>query len=228
MTHFLSILPALLAMGLAGGLHCAGMCGGLAILATGTGRTAKAWAAALYLGGKTSTYVFLGTLAGALGETVATAASLGIGSRILALAGGLLLVAVGLESVGLVRLPFWRAGWMRRASDLLASLAASGPAGSLLMGAANGLLPCPMVYGFLGLAASTGSTIGGAATMAVLGLTSAVPLVICAALGHRVGRLSGARVAMLAGLLMIAVGGLMLYRGMVAGTGAHHHPAHVR
>jgi sulfite exporter TauE/SafE len=70
-------------MGLAGSLHCAGMCGPLAALAA-SGR--RAWLEfPLYLIGKASAYIFLGTLVGALGEHLLRAAPLGLGARALAL-----------------------------------------------------------------------------------------------------------------------------------------------
>lgn len=197
----------LLAMGAAGGLHCAGMCGGLAALA-GRGP----WRFLLYTAGRTSSYILLGTLAGALGRAVA----FGLGGRVLAVAAGVALLAAGLESLGLlrVRLPDF-AGRM----GAIARLAGSGAAGSLLTGAVNGLLPCPMVYGFVAMAAVAGSAVGGAGVMAVLAATSTVPLAGCALLGRRIG--VGRRAA---GVLMVAVAGLTLYRGFSpAGTTGHVH-----
>ena len=131
----------------------------------------------LYTLGRATAYVFLGTLAGALGEAVVRAAPLGAGARVLAVAGGLLLLAAGLESLGLVRIPGLVAP--ERFAAAIAGLARGGPAGSLLFGFLNGLLPCPMVYGFLGMAAATGSVAGGAATMLTLAATSTVPLLAC-------------------------------------------------
>ena len=101
---------------------------------------------------------------------------------------------------------------MTAASGFLTSLAKEGGAtGKLLLGSANGLLPCPMTYGFLALAAASGSPVQGAATMLVLGVTSALPLALCALLGHQ---LTGLRkFPAVTGLVILAVGLLVVYRG---------------
>jgi sulfite exporter TauE/SafE len=220
MSHFVSTLPMLFAMALAAGLHCAGMCGGLAILATEARKGGRLLALALYLSGKAFAYVFLGAIAGALGETIIKAAPLGIGSRALALGGGALLLVVGLELLGVTSGVTAGARWFAEVSNVLARLAGGGPAGILLLGSANGLLPCPLVYGFLGLAAATGSAIWGAATMLVLGITSAVPLVSCSLIGTRLATLRRLRIEILGGVLMLIMAVLTLYRGFAAG--AHH------
>ena len=198
-------------MGLAGALHCAGMCGGLALLAGGGRRPARL---AAYLAGKASTYVLIGAVAGAAGQAVLRAAPLGWGTRGLAIAAGLLLLVAGLESLGALRLP--GLGPLAGAARAMAQLAGAGAGGALVMGAANGLLPCPMVYGFGAMAAMTGSPVWGAATMLVLGVTSALPLAVCSVAGGRL-----ARFRILAGVLMLAMAALTLHRGFVP-AGPHH------
>jgi sulfite exporter TauE/SafE len=210
MSEFLRTCPLLFGMGLAGAVHCAGMCGGLAVLSGGAGRLGL-W---LYLAGKSCAYLFLGALAGAFGELVMRSAPFGIGSRVLALAAGLLLLALGLDALGLLRFPSAGGGWVRAVSDFVAGLA-SAP---LVLGFANGLLPCPLTYAFAAMAAATGSALWGAAVMAVLSLTSAIPLALCVFAGRRVGW----RLPWVTGVLMLVMAAITLYRGFFA-AGAHHH-----
>jgi sulfite exporter TauE/SafE len=186
-------MSVLVALGIAvsGTVHCAGMCGPLAMLA---GRRFG-----LYLLGKTSTYLFLGALAGALGETVSALA----GPRPLYLGGAALLVVAALDSFGYFRWPL--------PSRLLAVVAHNG--GALLLGAANGLVPCPLTMAFITMAASTASPVSGAALMLILSFTSAVPLAACAFAGRRLKRFPAAT-----GLVMIGVAVLMLWRGLAAGS----------
>lgn len=219
MTHFTMAFPMLLAMGLAGALHCAGMCGGLAILATSSHGITRLL---LYLLGKASSYLILGALAGAAGEAVVRAAPLGTGSRGLAIAGAVLLAAAGLESLGLLRIPAPGVQRLSKAIAGIVRMAAGTASGTLLVGAANGLLPCPMVYGFLAVAASTGSAVWGTATMAVLGVTSAVPLALCSLIGHSFTVSKTIRMDRIAGILMLLMAALTLYRGTLALTLAHH------
>ncbi len=223
MTHFYAMLPMLLAMGAAGMLHCAGMCGGLVLLATGARRQGRAAAVVLYLLGKAWSYALLGAAAGVAGQTIARTAPAGWGSRSLAIVSGGLLLFLGLQFMGVLKETTAGFGWLRPLSDSIAHLAReSGWLGKLMLGVANGFLPCPMVYGFVGMAAMTGSMAGGAASMIVLGLTSSVPLVLCAWGGYRLGGLAGRRLPLAGGLLALLVGVMVLYRGFALSGAAHH------
>jgi uncharacterized protein len=212
LTRFFDTLPVLFAMGLAGALHCAGMCGALAALVGGARKPGRF---VLYIAGKSWSYMVLGAVAGAAGQTVLKAVPLGWGTRLLAISAGVLLLLAGLESLGAFRaLKFeWLAGLSRH----IAGLAGAGASGVLLLGAANGLLPCPMVYAFAAMAAMTGSPVWGAATMLVLGLTSALPLAFCSALGGRF-----ARFRTVAAVLMLAMAAIALKTGLFPRDHAHH------
>ena len=210
MSDFLVALPVLLAMGLAGMLHCAGMCGGLAVLATGSRRVGRL---AAYLAGKTCVYVLLGSLAGAGGETLVRAAPAGTGSRALALVAGLLFLLAGLDSLGFIRLGEDGLGWTVL-SRQFTRLAGGGYAGALLIGAANALLPCPMAFGFLALAAATRSAIWGGATLGVLGVVTAAPLALCGLLGYRLGRWRRLPAHRIMGALLLVMAVLTVYRGL--------------
>jgi sulfite exporter TauE/SafE len=186
-------LALLFGMAFAGSLHCAGMCGPLALL---SGRRF-----ALYVLGKTSTYVFLGAVAGALGHTVSAA----LGARVLFLGAGAMLLAAALDALGVLR---WTAP-----SRVFALVARNG--GALLLGAANGLVPCPLTLAFVAVAAGTASPISGAGVMVVLGLVSAAPLAACAFAGWRLRRFPA-----VSGAVMVAVAAVMLWRGFAA-AGCH-------
>ncbi len=211
MRTFLTTLLMLLGMGIAGMLHCAGMCGGLAALATGSRRPGRLLA---YLAGKTGLYVFLGAVAGAAGEVLVRAAPFHAGSRFLALVTGFVLFISGLDALGLIRLGQYDLGLSVLARPLT-RLAGEGSSGALLIGAANALLPCPMTVAFIALAAASGSPISGAATLLILGVTSAAPLAACGLLGYRLGRWRGFPARSAAGALMLVMAALTLYRGLM-------------
>jgi hypothetical protein len=186
----LTEIAMLAAMGLAGSLHCAGMCGGLALVA----RRLPA-----YLAGKTFTYVFLGALAGAFGRFVVPLT----GARFLAFAAAAMLAAMGLESLGVLQMPQAGSAWLGRALGHLRGE-------SLLFGAATGLLPCPMVYAFAAVAGASASPLKGASVMLVLAATTAIPLTICALFGRKLSL----RVRYLPGIAMLVMAGVSLYRGL--------------
>lgn len=176
--------------GLAGSLHCAGMCGGFAC-ALGTARRGRLATLARHLEynlGRVSSYCFLGACVGGLGYLlVGPGTDPGWGllaQRALALLAGLLMFIVGLQYLGLLgpagpRLP--ALGWL---ADALRSLTRSqGPGAPLALGALNGLLPCPLVYALLAYAAGSGDPWSGVATMAVFGLGTFPALLLVGGVG---------------------------------------------
>jgi uncharacterized protein len=161
-----SFLAAMLALGLASGVHCAGMCGGIvgafALTKPGYARLA------LFNAGRISTYALGGAAAGAVGSLGWYSSG---GQMALLIATNLILILVGLHLAGLKSPMRWleRAGaplWRRlqpHAARLMRS--GSGYAGGLLWG----WLPCGLVYGALTAAAFAGTPEGGAAAMLAYG-----------------------------------------------------------
>lgn len=165
-------------MAFAGSLHCLGMCGGFAIIArsrsAGTGPGPWSWFA-VYVAGKTVTYVLLGVIAGLFGQVVALT---GPGGRILAIAAGIVMVGMGLQLGGWVSFERWIAPRVpERLRDALSGVMAAesrGPAfrSRFLMGVLNGAIPCGLLYAAVAVAAMGGSWWAGAAVMAVFGVVT--------------------------------------------------------
>jgi uncharacterized protein len=131
-------------LGLAGSVHCAGMCGPLALaLPRAEGGT---WSHIVgriaYNLGRVTTYGLLGLVFGLAGRSLALA---GVQQWVSIGLGALLLVGVLAARTDLFRLPGVTTGawWSTAMSRLLRQrgLAALG-----LLGALNGLLPCGLVY----------------------------------------------------------------------------------
>jgi hypothetical protein len=165
--------------GLAGSMHCVGMCGGFAC---GLGGDARGAAATLqrhliYHAGRLASYCFLGALAGQLGwllvapSGVATAGLAATLQQGLSWIAGGLMAIVGLQFLGV--LP--RAAVFGHAGEglvraLRGLLRAPGPAAPLALGVLNGLLPCPLVYAVVAYAAACGKAVHGWQIMAAFGL----------------------------------------------------------
>lgn len=155
-------------MGAAGGLHCVGMCGPLALMVPGTraSQPKAAVSAAAYHLGRLATYSFLGLFFGQLGQVFTLAGW----QRWLSLSAGL--AVLGFLAAGRF-LPV--AGWLTRLVVALRSvlgdlLRGSGWAAPLGFGLANALLPCGLVYVACAGAAATGEGWRGAIYMAAFGL----------------------------------------------------------
>lgn len=182
----MEFLPlAMLAAGLASGVHCVGMCGGIAAafdmrVANSDMkrvipiREANHWGTRVAFNlGRISTYAAAGAAAGTLGAAAYAAGALPA-QAMLQLAASAMLVLVGLYLVGADRLlaplealgrPLWR-----RLQPLAAGLM---PARTLprayLAGLAWGWLPCAMVYAALAAAAFAGGAAAGALAMVAFG-----------------------------------------------------------
>lgn len=207
-----------LVLGAAGSGHCAAMCGPLVALANPRGNEARAVGraqlaahAALYHGGRLTTYVVLGTIIGLTGSALTSA---GLGRALAyAAAGAVLLQAVaawhafrggsrGANGARVTR-AIGRAGaWMRQHHI-------SGPAA---FGALTGLLPCGLVYAALTAAAGFGSITESALFMFAFGLGT-VPLLATVGLSaERLERRMPGRLKKIAPLALAAVALLLLAR----------------
>jgi sulfite exporter TauE/SafE len=178
----MEVLPvAMLAAGLASGVHCVGMCGGIVAAFDNAGartipiREKTDWARRIAFNlGRLSTYAAAGTLAGALGAGVYASGALPA-QQTLQVVTNLVLILIGLYLAGAGRLfarvealglPLWR----RIQPSAARLLAARTLPRAYAAGLAWGWLPCGMVYAALAAAAFAGGAGRGALGMAAFGL----------------------------------------------------------
>ena len=211
--------------GLAGSLHCVGMCGGFPLALAATGRAGNLRRQLLYNLGRLNTLVAIGALAGAAGAAVVTAAPMLALERGLAVVAGLFMLAVGLESLGLLRgVTAWGARLAQATvGRLLGGVIRSGHAGAALaLGVFNAFLPCHLIYAFAARAASTASMGEGMLTMLAFGLGTVPAMLGVGVLGTLVPITTRPALARAAGVLVLVLGILTIARGAVAPS-LHHH-----
>lgn len=164
---------ALFLVGLLGGAHCVGMCGGI-VGALAMGSPAR-WSMHLaYNGGRILSYTIAGALAGMLG-----AAGLGLEGQVparllLYLFANLMLLALGLYLIGVTRaLAFTerlgQALWRRLQPLTRRFLPATRVGQAFPLGMLWGWLPCGLVYSALASALAAGSAQRGALLMLAFG-----------------------------------------------------------
>ena len=165
---------AALIAGLAGGVHCAGMCGGIVCaLATQTPGRFGIFSMA-YHSGRIASYSIAGALAGALGTTMLPADQ---ASKLHAIAfalASLTLVLIGLYVSGhgaiLRRMESIGTSLWRRIEPFSRSLIPVTTIPQALgLGALWGWLPCGLVYGAAAIAATSGSAASGLGVMVAFG-----------------------------------------------------------
>lgn len=200
-----AFLAAMAGLGLASGLHCVGMCGG--IVTAFSARRGPQWMhSVLFNLGRVSSYALAGAAAGALGSLSWYAAG---GQSALYVLANVVLIFVGLHLAGLRSPMRWleRLGtplWRRVQPHAARFMQTRTLGGAYRAGLAWGWLPCGLVYGALAASAFSGSPAGGAAGMAAFGLGT-LPWLLAA--GVAAARL---RAWMWRPLVRLGVGGTVL------------------
>jgi sulfite exporter TauE/SafE len=209
-------LSAIFLVGLLGGAHCVGMCGGIvtALTVKMPGDRTR-WSLHLaYHAGRLTTYALAGALAGGLGSAALLLNGFLPAQIVLYIVAQLMLVALGLYLLGVSRYldVFERAGGVlwRRLQPLAAGLF---PVRSLpraySVGLLWGLLPCGLVYSVLVTALVAGSPANGALVMLAFGAGTLPSLLAVGALLPALQRLRRAQ------LVRQAAGGAIIAFGLV-------------
>lgn len=174
---------AALVLGLAGSLHCAGMCGPLMLALPVNESSRWTWLRGRLLNqsGRIITYGVLGLIVGFAGQKLATA---GLQQWLAVLAGITMLFfiawPVGLNKIN--RGPFKLVGWLK--SALSVWLKKKGGATLFVLGLLNGLLPCGLVYIALASSLALGNAVHGALFMMLFGAGTAPTLLAITGLGR--------------------------------------------
>ena len=232
MTYYLVIFAA----GFAGSFHCIGMCGGFACALgrDSSGAAATVGRHLLYNAGRLTTYCFLGAVAGALGAILCTSRGLAVpvlngpldgAQRILAIAAGLLMIAMALQFFGLlqrfqgVTIGF---GGSTLALSLRNLLTSENRAAPVAFGVFNGFLPCPLVYAFAVQAASTAGAVPGFLVMLSFGLGTFPAMLMMGGVGRMLAPVWRQRGVWLAGSFILLLGLITIGRGVLP-LAAHLH-----
>ncbi len=237
----ISLLPIFL-VGLLGGVHCVGMCGGIVgAFAVATPRRAFPVAVSTAGGlpatvadsgarvlafnaGRIGSYAIAGAAAGLLGSIPALINIAAVQTVAYWLAN-LMLVLLGLTLMnvwhGLARVEaLGRFAWRRVQPLMRGLLPVQNPVQALALGALWGWVPCGMVYSVLMTALLTGSAAQGALVMLAFGLGTLPLLFTMGVAGTSIQPFLQKRsVRTVAGVLVLAFGLLGLVR---VGTGLSH------
>lgn len=202
-------------LGLAGSLHCAGMCGPLALAlpATGSGSAGYVAGRLAYQAGRIATYSLLGVLFGWLGRSLAV---VGVQRWVSLAAGVLILAGLGLSgrSNGGAALTRAVTGLKSAFRGLLQrrTVASLG-----LLGLLNGLLPCGLVYAACAGAAALGGWVDGIQYMVLFGIGTLPVMLGISLSGRAVPVAWRLRWQQLAPLSVAVVGVLLILRGLALG-----------
>lgn len=206
-------------LGLAGSLHCVGMCGPLALVLPRREGSRGAFVAGrlLYNLGRALTYSAMGAVFGLFGQSLLLA---GWQNGLSLAVGILILIYLATRCLGAGRwslesaLLRFVAPVQRR---LAARLVRPGAGSLFVIGLLNGLLPCGLVYVALAAAAATGSAVEGLLFMLVFGLGTA-PLMLAVSLaGPSLHASLRGRMQSLVPVALCTLAALFILRGLSLG-----------
>lgn len=208
---------SLFLIGLLGGTHCIGMCGGI-VGALSMGGGARVSLHLAYNLGRIASYAGAGAIVGAIGGTgLALAGQLPVRIGFF-VAANLMLVALGLYLMGVTRVLAFteRLGqvlWRRLQPLSRRFLPARTVAQALPLGLVWGWLPCGLVYSALVTALTSGSAWRGAGMMLAFGAGTLPNLLLAGLLAGRLNAfVTKPVVRVFAGTLILAFGVRGLYQ----------------
>ena len=215
MNELLPYIGSGIVLGLAGSLHCLGMCGPLLIAAArlSGGETSKSRSMALHHLGRITSYGLLGLTAGSLGQTLSL---IGWQQPLTILLGVIILSTTLIARTRFVinRTTVWVGALSRQLNVRLKNHPILAHLG---LGMCHGLLPCGLVYIALAAAAATSHPVPGTVLMISFGLGTLPLLLGTTAIQHLFSRLPPiGRQWLHTGLAMLA-GMMLVLRGMGLG-----------
>lgn len=212
-------------MGLLGGVHCIGMCGGIVgALSFGLPEDVRARTAHLlrfqlaYNLGRIASYVVAGAAVGALGRLLAETLSVYYAQRALLVVAGVFMLLLGLYLggwwSGLTYLERMGGGLWRRLEPIGRRLLPVQSVGrALILGAVWGWVPCGLVYSMLVWGVSSGSAWQGAGLMLAFGLGTLPNLLLMGLAAGNLARWARRdRVKAIAGGIVMLFGVLTLWQ----------------
>ena len=220
---------AVFLIGLLGGVHCAGMCGGivsaLSLQMPGVAeRSTPAWSIHLaYNLGRIASYAIAGALIGALGSLGLLLNNWLPVQLGLYIAANLMMVVLGLYLTGLTQMLAFteRAGqwlWRRVQPATKRFIPVRGAAQAFPLGMLWGWLPCGLVYSVLTMTLVSGSAARGAATMLAFGLGTLPNLMLAGLLLARFRNVvQGRAVRLASGLIVLGFGVWGLFNAAALG-----------
>ena len=228
-------ISAAFLVGLLGGAHCIGMCGGIVgALSSGLSLDVQASRRRLvaaqlaYNSGRISSYTVAGLLLGLFGQQLGELAVTG-GFPVGRVVAGVIMILFGIYLAGwwhsLLFLERGGARLWKYIEPLGRRFIPVRSAGqAYLLGLVWGWLPCGMVYAVLALALASGSVVDGGTIMLAFGLGT-LPAMLTMGLAFNTLKryVHDPRIRLVAGILVIVMGVMMLLANP-AGQGHHAHP----
>ncbi len=207
-------------VGLLGGVHCVGMCGGIvSSLTFGLPEAKRRQISSMvpfqlaYNMGRIGSYVIAGAIMGGMGVLLAQLMPIQVAQRVLLTVAGIFMILLGLYLAGWWMTPLNRVEqigghlWQRLEPISRKLLPVQSPKQALVIGIIWGWIPCGLVYSMLITAVSSGSASKGAGLMLAFALGTLPNLLTMGMLAGAAARLARSHTARrIAGISVIMFG----------------------
>ncbi len=203
--------------GFFGSLHCAGMCGPLALTFNFQNKGNAVFNALLYNASRISAYFLLGIIFGLAGLSFSYAGWQQIASVVM---GSCIILFILLEQLGNSGVDRFR--WFQRYNNFIkrritAAMQSRGAGGIALLGFFNGLLPCGLVYLALAGAVASGGIFSGGLYMVLFGFGT-IPLMFSfSAFGNYLGTRKRIFIRKYLPVFSVMIAALLILRGLNLG-----------
>lgn len=177
-----TVITAAFILGLAGSLHCVGMCGPLVSIVHGGGKTKSVqwWFNQLiYHTGRLSVYAIFGAIAGLLGKSFV---ALGWQQNLALLSGILLLMMIVFPFISKKKFVMGNRIFQKVSQYFNTFLQHKSPSKYFALGVINGFLPCGLVYAAMAGAIAGGSIGSSILFMVIFGSATSPALIAVAGL----------------------------------------------
>ena len=220
----MDIFISVFLMGLLGGVHCLGMCGGVVgILSAGLDPQVRAnpkKVALFHLNynlGRILSYMLMGAIFGLIGTLLAQTLQMSVFDEVLRIFSGVLMVMVGLyignwsSSIQILE-KLGAKLWVKLQPLIQRFLPIRNLRSAFFTGLLWGGIPCGLVYGALSFAVLSGSMLEGGLIMLAFGLGTLPSLLLMASLSIQLGFfIQKLWIRRLSGLLIIVLGIMALW-----------------
>lgn len=211
----LQLFISALALGAVSSFHCVGMCGAFAfsIPTQHMSDVKKVFAILLYNFGRVTTYAVLGLIFGLLGRQISLAGF----QQWFSITAGIIILMIVIQS--LLKRPVFHLPGYNKASafivKLISRFVGKPSLGSIyLLGAANGLLPCGLVYMAITGALAAGTVSGATGFMAAYGLGTLPAMFLLSYFRFMIGISTRNAMRRAVPFVVAAMGMLLILRGM--------------
>ncbi|MBD3653382.1 sulfite exporter TauE/SafE family protein [Kangiella sp.] len=225
----LTALVSAFAMGFLGSTHCIGMCGGLTVaLNTGTAKEKSLRLSFTYQIFRVFSYGILGALVGGFGYLFSKWTNF----PVLIVLGGIMLIMMGFYLLSWQNLLIYfesigRKLWKKVSPVQSRFLPIKKFHQAAVVGLLWGLLPCGLVYSTLAMASTSGTALGGFASMVAFGLGTLPAMFAIGVFSNRlVNFFRNPKVRAVFGLVFILWGSFYIYQAVSkysSGQGGHQH-----